>query len=808
MAKKILTNDGNTIDRKLINSPVLKRVVSASGGDYTSLNSAIADIGLVKHFVIRGSVDLSANLAIPSGCTLEFDDGGILNGSYELTGTNTIIKRRGNSQIFSTDVSFNGTFSIDYVTPEMFGAIGDGVTNDNIPFGNILSLAQLTDTKEVCLMPKEYYTTDVLYVENLFIKGNGAILRRSGNNTISAQALLAGELTDFYANTADAIERESWIDVHATLAATLSNGDLIKIISDEIIDPGGEDSRHGEIHKIHKVVENRVYFWDNLFHTYLMSDNARCAKVPVITGAMRDLLVKYPITANDHEVAITIRFAENYIIENVSIENSYLSSLQIADSYNVRAYVNTFNAIRNGNGYGVNVANATMYADISGKFIGHRHCFTTSSAVYTTGDHVGGVCWGIKVHDSVGAAGFLGTACFHMHAGGGHVTFENCTAIGGIFLDYENTAAWDYETSYILGDYVRKNNWFYRCNTAHSNQDPETDYNNDYWDFIVGNDQIGYNTEGLNCTIYNCESINCEQGVNFHGDSDTVIVDGLYVKNAIWGCLSPGFSSSIILVIKNLTVVNEFNTKEAVAIQLLGELNRVIIDNVNATNAKLFSTDSSTELPETLTINNMKATRDNSLSIQADYAISISSTTMMNLIINNVFIENMNILILPTTTIAGDDIVLNNFTHKGGYGYSFEIRRELERLIINNIINDTITSPFIYLTKPIQYTAINNAKLAVANIFQIGDSSGAIYTYSTGGSEIILSDENKYEFYANSRGANIYPLEMTSRWHYRGYLAPESQVMANIGTMYIRRTDGTLYIKQSGSGNTGWVQIT
>ena len=118
------------------------------------------------------------------------------------------------------------------------------------------------------------------------------------------------------------------------------------------------------------------------------------------------------------------------------------------------------------------------------------------------------------------------------------------------------------------------------------------------------------------------------------------------------------------------------------------------------------------------------------------------------------------------------------------------------------------TQSLIYLTRLVSYVAITNSKLGLSNIFRIGHANGGVTTYCTSGSEITLSDANVYEFYANSRRAVTYPLEMITRWFYKGYLAPENNVAAGVGTLYMRRTNGYLYSKQSGTGNTGWIQIT
>lgn len=82
-------------------------------------------------FVIRYDYVLAENITIPDNCVLEFD-GGSLSGSVTITGQNTVIKA-GITNIFNTNLTFDGSWNISEAYPEWFDAKGDGTTNDRVP---------------------------------------------------------------------------------------------------------------------------------------------------------------------------------------------------------------------------------------------------------------------------------------------------------------------------------------------------------------------------------------------------------------------------------------------------------------------------------------------------------------------------------------------------------------------------------------------------------------------------------------------------------------------------------------------------
>lgn len=87
-------------------------------------------------YVIQYDFTLGGDIIIPADCVLEFD-GGSISGTYTLKGTNTGINA-GLVKIFSTDVTFTGTWNIKEVYPEWFGAKDDGVTDNSEIFQKCL----------------------------------------------------------------------------------------------------------------------------------------------------------------------------------------------------------------------------------------------------------------------------------------------------------------------------------------------------------------------------------------------------------------------------------------------------------------------------------------------------------------------------------------------------------------------------------------------------------------------------------------------------------------------------------------------
>ena len=103
-------------------------------------------------YKIVNDIDLgNAVLTIPTGCTLDFAGGSIING--ELVGTNTKIIS-GLQKIFSSIV-ISGTWTLEAMYPQWFGAVGNDIEDDTISFKSMFSAFKAMKTR--ILIPKGIY---------------------------------------------------------------------------------------------------------------------------------------------------------------------------------------------------------------------------------------------------------------------------------------------------------------------------------------------------------------------------------------------------------------------------------------------------------------------------------------------------------------------------------------------------------------------------------------------------------------------------------------------------------------------------
>ena len=111
-------------------------------------------------YVFKGKCRLSANCTIPPNCQLVFE-GGMIEGPYTLTGTNSYINAAPYC-IFSSEVAIRGTWINNICYAEWFGAIGDGVKDDR----EALQKALDTKISVLELLPKTYLIGSYSDVKN------------------------------------------------------------------------------------------------------------------------------------------------------------------------------------------------------------------------------------------------------------------------------------------------------------------------------------------------------------------------------------------------------------------------------------------------------------------------------------------------------------------------------------------------------------------------------------------------------------------------------------------------------------------
>ena len=123
---------------------------------------------------IQHEFDLAGQtIALPPKVTLRFTGGFLVNG--EVYGDQTQIASKSDDQIFK-DVDLNGNFLTEYVKPQWFGAVMDGITDDRDHL--VETLAQAEQIKAKVLIEKDMFldvleeATKPIYIEdNTWIEG-------------------------------------------------------------------------------------------------------------------------------------------------------------------------------------------------------------------------------------------------------------------------------------------------------------------------------------------------------------------------------------------------------------------------------------------------------------------------------------------------------------------------------------------------------------------------------------------------------------------------------------------------------------
>lgn len=88
-------------------------------------------------YVIVSDINLQGEtLTIPAGCTLDFQGGSFSNGT--IVGNNTKIIA-GLQKIFDTNVIFSGTWTLEAMYPQWFGAVGNDINDDTMSFKSMFS---------------------------------------------------------------------------------------------------------------------------------------------------------------------------------------------------------------------------------------------------------------------------------------------------------------------------------------------------------------------------------------------------------------------------------------------------------------------------------------------------------------------------------------------------------------------------------------------------------------------------------------------------------------------------------------------
>ena len=138
-----------------------------SGVVYPNIQAAIQNKFSESNMIYKITKDIDLGngiLTIPENCTLEFAGGNISNGT--IIGDNTKIEA-GLNKIFET-IEISGTWNINEVYPEWFGAKNDGTTDSTTAFNKILKF-----NSKVVLSKGTYVVNGWDIDTSVIIFGNG-----------------------------------------------------------------------------------------------------------------------------------------------------------------------------------------------------------------------------------------------------------------------------------------------------------------------------------------------------------------------------------------------------------------------------------------------------------------------------------------------------------------------------------------------------------------------------------------------------------------------------------------------------------
>tara|TARA_Y100000592_G_scaffold95425_1_gene161914 strand:- start:1511 stop:3565 length:2055 start_codon:yes stop_codon:yes gene_type:complete len=654
-----------------------------------------------------------------------------------------------------------------FLYPETYGASGDGITNDTNALQSVFSASRSTQIP--VYLKNIYYVSESINVTNTAIYSGP--LSKIIADTADFVLFATGSRSLRFDTTHNVLRGHSTASIDPTTLSQLNlkQGDLIKITSDRAFNTGsGEGGKQGEIQRVFETGSSgdiKIYgFWED---TYLTDDGASFSKIN--SGKFETVgVLNIEQGGQEFSQGIKLQYLDSPTID-VKITNAIDRSLSIIDCYSPAIHVNNYGANRNGTGYGVSINNATMYGTFSGKSESNRHSITFG----TNTDR--GVGWGNKIINFTGKA-HTTSSIFDSHATCGSVYFNNCTAIGGT-----NRYGEPFPTSFPNGFSIEgRTTHIINCNVKDCFGGATTgDYNGIQEIYI----------KGLNLE-------NCTLGFSAVGtEVERLTIEDINVYNSTFDVNSIGLNiSSITSSFVNIKNCNTYNIRCGVNLNdnnLVKGSNEFRIENLKT----IYSTSSSetTGFYSTLRLyDDTPVTLTNCESNAPRLLITNDGLNLKQLNLNNCKVyDSYNIPILLASPI--ENLNIQNCYFSGSQTNGHFLQANVGANITNfTFVNNTLIG---------DGAQIRGAYIDPSNTFTNFFDSGNNLSITTPTS---ISSTGTQPTYWITEG-NIYnPLKL------KGTSSPEGVITANIGTMFINLSGGantTLFIKESGTGNTGWVGI-
>jgi hypothetical protein len=694
---------------------------------------------------------------------------GLLSGSLFLKDSNNV----------TTPVSGSGS-STNTISPSDYGAIGDGIADDTVALQEAFSQARsqglpiiLNDTYNVSSTIDVVDTIVICNTNSKIISDtNGYLLSAAGSRT-SRYSTISTE----YNPNGDVLRGHSTISITSSVIQSLNiqNGDLIKVTSARKFNiNSGENVLQGEIQRvlsadsISGVIQ--IYgFWED---TYLASDNVQLSKVNF--GKFETLgTLHIEQGGQTSSKGILLKYLDTPKVD-VKVINAIDRSIGVVDCYSPFIHADNYGANQDGLGYGIAIGNCTMYGTFMGTCESNRHSITTG------GDSDRGVSWGNKVTNFTGKA-YSQASIFDTHSSCGSIYYDNCIAIGGfnrngatISSGFPNGFSIEGRTTHIVnctvkdcyagassGDYNNIQEIYIKglncddCTVGFSAVGTQVERltieDIDLWNQELDPNGVCVNLSGLSTSflnIKNIKSYNSRCGINLGSNDLSVDQSGYVIENLVCYYADRWTYS----------VPSNFYS----AIRLYDSNNPIKIINCE-TNAPRMITSNPGLTCSSLSIQNCRSfgVYDNHINLQFP---------VDDLSIKDCIFTDTSVTGYPVFASAGANIKNLNFT--------------------GNTLNGTTNLRNIYVNPSNTFT----------NIFDSGNTLNISIQKES------VSSNGAQPYYWVVEGNILNPSKIIGKLGASG--TPEGTYAAGVGTIFINKTGSastTLFLKESGSGNTGWV---
>lgn len=329
-----------------------------------------------------------------------------------------------------------------YVTPERFGATGNGTTDDRTALVNAIGFA-IANNRPLALRGGRRYrvSSQILITGNLEIVGLGnrkAVIFSDSQTFVPlrVQGQLKGSTTVSQNITVN--------DNHVTVAngANINAGDLILVKSSRswFYDPRPEstDARVSQLHLVDGREGNVLFLRDGFHEGYdLASESVTVDVVSPIQFDIRNVeveLTKAVLNSTQNQIGIILDYVKDSSIREFAVTNAQAAGVSVRHSYNVKVsdgtvhgsnyYFSGYGAQSVGSSFAIfdriEVSNARRGVDISGFQIVSSFCTVRNCSMTGSGRNSYGEVYGWNPDGSLGAAVYG----FGTHGPATHTVFE------------------------------------------------------------------------------------------------------------------------------------------------------------------------------------------------------------------------------------------------------------------------------------------------------------------------------------------------------------------------------------------------